>query len=428
MKADLVIVGSGLAGATAALSAIENGAKNVTVIRKGYGRTAMSGGLLAFAADQNKAAGVSTLKDRLSAICENELNPYGLLSDSNKSLSDGCKLLVEKLPSFKADIKSDSKPGLFLSEGGAAVFADMQFGGGSGDLLKLDTKSVAVVSFKELSWFKLDQLVEQWREELTRLGVEVDLSLLELNLSDGLPLQMNSQAALLLDDKKNIEKLVEELKKLVADKKPGLLLFPPVMGLNNADVLAELEKALGIACAELSGGYNALAGLRLQRELDKALNDAGVKMLQAEVVGFAQVGQAIKSLKFIADGKENEIEAEAFIHAGGRFLGGGLIEDGGVRESVFKLPAYFANKLVSDLPTIKLVERDYAAEHILFSCGLTANENLNPLDENGKSFADNLYVCGDILGGYDLVLSGCAEGLAIATAHKAGQLVTGGSK
>jgi glycerol-3-phosphate dehydrogenase subunit B len=61
--------------------------------------------------------------------------------------------------------------------------------------------------------------------------------------------------------------------------------------------------------------------------------------------------------------------------------------------------------------------------HPLHCAGSRVNADLQPLAASGSPLFDNLYAAGHILAGFNPLTDGCAEGVALATAYRAIQLI-----
>jgi glycerol-3-phosphate dehydrogenase subunit B len=116
-----------------------------------------------------------------------------------------------------------------------------------------------------------------------------------------------------------------------------------------------------------------------------------------------------------ADWRET-LEADGFILATGRFIGGGLAAArDAIRETLFGLP-------VAQPPTRHLWHRDQFLDprgHPVNQAGLEIDDRFRPLGVDGSCAFENLFAVGSVLAHQDWVRTKCGAGLAIATAHAA---------
>jgi glycerol-3-phosphate dehydrogenase subunit B len=216
------------------------------------------------------------------------------------------------------------------------------------------------------------------------------------------------------DSDEQLRKLAEQLRR---DLPGGIeaVLLPPWLGMSRLDAAPALSALVGMPCCEALSGSPSVPGLRLQNELDRALQAAGVRRVEMEVEGVRTEG---------AGGFTSAVgEARAIVLATGKFIGGGIVrKDGRSREPVFGLPVSTGTRWVDAEYAGSLLGSELFQPQELFSAGVLTDGDLRPLDRDGKPFSDGLFAAGAILAGHDPAADKTGLGLAIFTGYLAGEL------
>ena len=198
-----------------------------------------------------------------------------------------------------------------------------------------------------------------------------------------------------------------------------VLLLPPILGMKHSQKIWEqLCAALNAKLVEMVSIPPGVAGLRLREVMKKALNAAGVYLVENTEVVRAEVEQgACKALTTIATGGENRWEADSFVIATGGLLGGGIgTAPGKAWESIFSLPL--------DMPenTEDWSSPNIFGDSLFAKMGVKVNSDLKPVDAEGNVILNNVRFAGRIVGGYDFAAEKSGHGVALATGWHAGTL------
>jgi anaerobic glycerol-3-phosphate dehydrogenase len=162
------------------------------------------------------------------------------------------------------------------------------------------------------------------------------------------------------------------------------------------------------------GGFELLSappsphGWRLQQAI-------ALGMQKADVTSFETTRGRITTAK----AGDRTIRADAFILATGRHIGGGLSGGHMTTEPLLKLGVFHEGQAVTRTGTRlqHLLYLDPAEE---LRSGVSTDDHLHPLDDEGRVAFQNLYAAGALLGGYDY--SGpCGFGVPILTGWLAGR-------
>jgi anaerobic glycerol-3-phosphate dehydrogenase len=150
-------------------------------------------------------------------------------------------------------------------------------------------------------------------------------------------------------------------------------------------------------------------GWRLQQAI-------GLEGLKAEITSFDSSGGALTA----ARAGDRTFRADAFVFATGHHIGGGLTGGRLPAEPLLKLGVFHAGRAVTGMGT-RLQHLQYLDPAEELRSGVATDQQLRPLDGDGRVAYDNLYAAGAVLGGYDY--SGpCGFGIPILTGWLAGRL------
>ncbi|MEF8907080.1 MAG: glycerol-3-phosphate dehydrogenase subunit GlpB [Haloarculaceae archaeon] len=281
-----------------------------------------------------------------------------------------------------------------------------------------------LVGFEELTEFDAALAADRLDETLpyevwgTAVGLPVDL--------EGVP--ETTDLATALDDahdrddtREVFERFHDELSRdiLMHDDTDRRIGLPAVLGFEATERLrAELAATVESPVFEVPTGPPSVPGRRLERRLQGALEAADVDLLTGHRVrGAETVDGDIAALTVETPDGERRMETEAVVLATGGLVGGGV--EGGreaVREPVFgcHVPA----------PEDRSAWAAKAAlgDHPFARFGVETDDGLRPLDRRGTPEFANLRAAGSVLGGYDFAAEKSGSGVSIATGYVAGRL------
>lgn len=189
--------------------------------------------------------------------------------------------------------------------------------------------------------------------------------------------------------------------------------FPAVLGEREHDAIRqELEDTTHARIFEVPVGPPSVPGRRLEAALHDALADAGVTVTDDTVEGFEAADGRIDRLS-LAGG---ERAVESVVLATGGLAGPGLVADrAGIHERIFGCHV--------DHPDDRAdwTASDFLGEQPFVRFGVAVDDDLRPLDANGRPEYDNLRAAGTVLGGIDYAGEGSADGVALVTGVAAGR-------
>jgi len=399
MSYDVVVIGAGLAGLTAALKALEQGLKTIVISRGASTLELMSGCIDLYGGAEGPCPGIRALAR------ENPCHPYALLEEEEiyQALSFFIQEVKGICPYHHQDGFQNYRLPTALGQMRTSCLLPQ------GQLAAADAdEGVLVVGFKGYRDFCSALMAEgmnkrgcSWR------SIDVDLKLIQdpdnspdcfyQNSASVRSYQNSIQLAVCLERAWPL--LAEELRPQVQDV--DKVAFPAVLGLDRYLELQQgLEESLGKRVFEVPNLPPSLPGIRLSKCLMDRVRQLGGDLLQgSSVVAAERTGDICSKVLVKTAGKNREIQGKCYVLATGRMGGKWIALQG---------------------------EGAVAAEHS--STGIKVNKQLQPLDNEGKILLANVFCAGSVLAAYDPFSEGGGGGVAIATGYRAAVLAAKGIK
>ena len=193
--------------------------------------------------------------------------------------------------------------------------------------------------------------------------------------------------------------------------------LPSILGMEKSkETVAHLEELLGVPCFEIPGMPPTAAGVRLREAMDRAFSryevasfvGGRVKKIERNDSGYT----ALSSLR----GEDTEISGDRLILATGRFMGGGLVGDRlKISEPLLGL-SVTQPRSREEWHSCDLYD---PKGHKLNLAGIEVDEAMRPVNGNGEPVCENLFAVGSILAHQDWKREKCGAGISLATAMKA---------
>ena len=406
---DLLVIGAGLSGLTAALLAATAG-RSVRVIAKGLGAPMWSAGtldLLGYLPDHTPVRSPGAGIPQLPA--NHPLRQVGAVT-AMRAVRDLVGMLTAAGLEYSTHAQDENL--VLPSAAGSArpVFAapTAQLGG------RLDDPApMLIVGFVGLRDF-FPYLIAQ---NLQRQGHTVRAVQLPLRLLTDRHDANTVHLAHALETPVRRHALAAALREQVAQgERIGM---PALLGVEqHTTVWAEIQEAIGAPLFEIPMLPPSVPGMRLIHTLRRRLAELGIRVeLNMEAVSFSASHGRIEWVASATRARPLRHQARAYLLATGGILGGGFRSspNGALRETLFDLPLlappgrehWFATSFLDP------------AGHPLFSSGVTVNEAWQPCDEQGAPLFANLWAAGNLLAHADTIRTRSHEGLAVATAHTA---------
>jgi glycerol-3-phosphate dehydrogenase subunit B len=417
MKPDVVVVGAGLAGLSAAVRLAEAGA-SVGVLAKGVGSTHLSAGtvdVLGYDAEGQRVERPLDALDRLPSG-----HPYGLVGRAGVSAAVAWfKGRIADGPRAPYAYTGDAEQNVLLptAVGALAPSAVVPETMARGDLR--GGGRVCVVGFRALKDF-FPALVA---DNLSRGSDGVEARGVELDLRPEGRVDPNALAyARAFDDARfRAEVVAQVVARLAPDERVA---FPAVLGLASPHaVWADLEHGFSRPVFEIPTLPPSVPGIRVFQTLRDLLTRAGGRVVLNNVItGAERSGDRVRALKVRVGLREVTYEPEWVVLATGGFSAGGLELDSGwvTREVALGLPVVGAPP-----PGAERFRAAYFGGQPMDRVGVVTDREQRPLGEDGGRMLENVLVAGATLGGAVPWREKSGDGIALSTGFRAAELIAG---
>jgi glycerol-3-phosphate dehydrogenase subunit B len=402
---DVIVVGAGVAGLTAAVRLAEGGAR-VLVVAKGVGSTHLAPGT------------IDVLREPLGDFCAaHPEHPYAVIGTDG--LAAAAAWLTEHVaagPLAPYAYTGSVEENLLLptAVGAAKPSALVPVTMAGGDLRA--GGEMRIVGFRALKDFHPALAADN----LTAGGL-VRARAAELELSAPGRVDPNALAlARRFDDPAFRHEVAAQLVgRLAAEERVG---FPAVLGIRDPHAAwSELEHGLGRPVFEIPTLPPSVPGMRLFATLRAALQRArGRLVLNNVAVRPVLDGGRLAGVRVRVGLREVDYRAEHVVLATGGFASGGIELDSRWRAHERALGLPVAGVPAPGEPRFSA---RYFDEHPLARAGIAVDAALRPLGEGGEPVYPNVRVVGAALAGAAPWREGCGDGLSLLSGHRAAELI-----
>jgi glycerol-3-phosphate dehydrogenase subunit B len=410
---DVLVIGAGLAGLSAAARLAEGGAR-VMLIAKGVGATHLAPGTI-------DVLGYGAGGDRVDRPGE----ALARLADGHPLKRLGPEAVARAIDWFKRQFEGgplgaygyrgslDENVLLPTTVGAAKPSAVVPRTMAAGDLRS--SASMLVVGFRVLRDFHAPYLADN----VTRAGAPARALVLDRRV-DGRPEANSLGLARAFDDPGTRAEIAGEVERaLDGAERVG---FPAGLGAEDPHgVWSDLEQRLGRPVFEIATLPPSVPGMRVFRTLRDRLRSAGGRIIvNSTAVGASRAGARIESVRATAAGREVDYRARWIVLATGGVATGGIALDSHwhARETALGLPLHGVPGV--DEPRF---DPEYFGEHPFARVGVAVDDGLRPVDDTGARVADNVLVAGATLAGAKPWQEKSGDGLSLASGHRAAELI-----
>ena len=407
---EVLVIGAGMAGAVAALSAARAGAK-VVVARRALGATALSSGAIDVAVDPHGREEISIENAAKEIARTQSHHPYAILQQKLPRLMQALEFVASQLPEL---LRPPSQGNLLLATplGTVKPTAMAQVSQTGGNLFSLPDQ-IAIVGFALDPAFDASLVAAGIEAAAAQMNRRLRIQIINIRWPNEVPMAFAKpvEFANALERPGAVDQLATEIRNSLSPS-VRLVLFPPVLGRTNCSPCSKLSSLLDVTCAEVLSAAFSVPGIRLQAALDGALNRTSIELVDGEV---KREGDGF------AIAPDRSVRPDAVVLATGRFISGGIADQGLLREPIFGLPVHVGSELIARRYLGDWLSGHFVEEQRLFRAGLRIDAELRPLDSEGNPFDMRLFAAGSVIGGYDPAVDKTGLGVAAFTGFLAGE-------
>jgi glycerol-3-phosphate dehydrogenase subunit B len=407
-RADVVVIGAGLAGLSCAAELTAAGAR-VFVAAKGYASTHWTHGGVDVAAP----AGAATSRAGVRMLAERDGHPYAWLGMAVEAALEVHRHRLEPAglgPVGGLDHSLVDIPTAIGALRPAALLPPAQ----AACLRSWGTDGLLLVGFRRYR--------DAWAHYAARnlRGMEwpggpSEIRAVDVDLPDLADLHnLNARTlALRFDDPGWRARALRAIASGVPDGawRVGL---PAVLGVEaHPEVLAAARDTLGHEVIEIASLPPSVPGLRVAMALERQIVGAGGRVqVGFDVVQVERERRTIVAVHTEAASRTLRLAGDAFVLATGGIGGAGIRADpsGRLEERVFGLP-------VEAPPRERWFSDDPLVPHPLEAAGIRVDDLHRPVGDDRLPLLDNVRVIGSALAGMRYLSERCGDGVALASAH-----------
>ncbi len=415
---DIIVVGSGIAGLVAAITAAEKG-KTVTIVSHGAGVLSIGSGTIDILGyDKNS----KIIKDNPINYIEqlDDNHPYKIIGKENieNAIADFIKIVNDNGLNLSINDDKTNRVAVTIAGKIRPTYITSKSVNAYG---MLDATNITIATVKHLK----DCEPKLTGRRLSQYKSLKDKTFYAATLKS--PFGKTKRALNSLDIARYVETeeglnwLKTELLKVKNETNADVILMPPISGVLDHDrIYAELLSHVGCKIIEMASMPPGVGGFRIRQALMNKIHSLDITFVENCIISGANVvdGKCVSLIgqhSDLAGDKFTEYKADAFVIATGGIIGGGInIGMTETSEAIFNIPLSCPS--IIEERTCKNV----FDSHPYVLSGVNIDNKMRAIDKGGATLFSNVFFAGKTVGNYDYAKEKSGYGVAISTGTKAG--------
>ena len=410
---DILVVGAGMAGLMAAVTAAKSGL-SVSVLSEGAGVISIGSGAVDFLGYVNGKKITDNPFNHLNELDKN--HPYNIIGAENIknafaslieiSTSNGYEIKMndEGLNQTAISIAGTTKPTYICSESNNASRI-------------LKAKKILFAGVEYLKDAQPALAVKQAKQYKVFAEAELESTILKSPFGKTHRVLNSLDLARYVDKEEGFNWLKSELVRVSGGF--DAVIIPPICGtVNYTKSFKELQN-LGFILVEAVSIPPGVGGYRLRNALISEAKKLDIKFIencnvQRAVIENGKCKSLVALHNNIAGALETEYSADKFIIATGGVIGGGIASTPDkVYEKIFNI------EIKSPASVEERSDKNVFGSHIFTKFGVNVNNKLQAIDSSGSPLYDNVFFAGNTLSDYDFPTEKSGYGVACSTGYTA---------
>lgn len=410
---DILVVGAGMAGLMAAVTAAKSGL-SVSVLSEGAGVISIGSGAVDFLGYVNGKKITDNPFNHLNELDKN--HPYNIIGAENIknafaslieiSTSNGYEIKMndEGLNQTAISIAGTTKPTYICSESNNASRI-------------LKAKKILFAGVEYLKDAQPALAVKQAKQYKVFADAELESAILKSPFGKTHRVLNSLDLARYVDKEEGFNWLKSELVRVSGGF--DAVIIPPICGtVNYTKSFKELQN-LGFILVEAVSIPPGVGGYRLRNALISEAKKLDIKFIencnvQRAVIENGKCKSLVALHNNIAGALETEYSADKFIIATGGVIGGGIASTPDkVYEKIFNI------EIKSPASVEERSDKNVFGSHIFTKFGVNVNNKLQAIDSSGSPLYDNVFFAGNTLSDYDFPTEKSGYGVACSTGYTA---------
>lgn len=410
---DILVVGAGMAGLMAAVTAAKSGL-SVSVLSEGAGVISIGSGAVDFLGYVDGKKITDNPFNHLNELDKN--HPYNIIGAENIknafaslieiSTSNGYEIKMndEGLNQTAISIAGTTKPTYICSESNNASRI-------------LKAKKILFAGVEYLKDAQPALAVKQAKQYKVFADAELESTILKSPFGKTHRVLNSLDLARYVDKEEGFNWLKSELVRVSGGF--DAVIIPPICGtVNYTKSFKELQN-LGFILVEAVSIPPGVGGYRLRNALISEAKKLDIKFIencnvQRAVIENGKCKSLVALHNNIAGALETEYSADKFIIATGGVIGGGIASTPDkVYEKIFNI------EIKSPASVEERSDKNVFGSHIFTKFGVNVNNKLQAIDSSGSPLYDNVFFAGNTLSDYDFPTEKSGYGVACSTGYTA---------